>query len=583
MAFSIAYAAAAAVVVGAAPARAATPTVTEFTTGIPDDARLWGITAASDGKLWFADQGTNTAGSFNPFNQIASEITPAAGSFMAGITDGSDGNVYFASTNLFNSVGGIIPATGANRSTYLGAGNQAWPYVPATGPEGNIWTTEPRDDMTTTGNDKLGVSTPRVDTSMAAPAGGPVYFLEPALTGDAGPQGIAAGPTDSGGNPSEALWVAEFTTNKIARVTPVFTAGGEGAVVTEYTGLTTGAKPEGITLGPDGNIWFAEYGIGKVGRLTLPSTVNGAPEIDEFSLPTANSQPWGIVSGPDGNLWIAESATGKVARMTTSGAAMGEFSLTNGVPGFITAGADGNMWAAELNNDTVARITTDLDPPAFRSTSAIPIPLVGAPSTPASVNVSGKQGTVTDVNVRLTGISHTFPDDMDVILQSPSGKSALIMSDVGSAVSSTATNKTSYPADGITLTLDDQAARPLSDTDPLVSGIFKPTNIIDPQEGTTEGSAPGPFSTNFPSALSTFNGENANGTWKLWVDDDSLSAKDIAGKIYGGWGLDITSTGPPPPPPTQGNPLASTPAAPKKCKKKKGKKAAAARKCKKKK
>ena len=166
--------------------------------------------------------------------------------------------------------------------------------------------------------------------------------------------------------------------------------------------------------------------------------------------------------------------------MTTSGAAMGEFSLTNGVPGFITAGADGNIWAAELNNDTVARITTGLDPPAFRSTSAIPIPLVGAPSTPASINVSGKQGTITDVNVRLTGISHTFPDDMDVILQSPTGKTALIMSDVGSAVSSRATNKTSYPADGITLTLDDQAVSSLSDTTPLVSGIYKPTNIIDP-------------------------------------------------------------------------------------------------------
>ena len=157
------------------------------------------------------------------------------------------------------------------------------------------------------------------------------------------------------------------------------------------------------------------------------------------------------------------------------------------------------------------------------------------------------------------------------------------MSDVGSAVSSRATNKTSYPADGITLTLDDQAARSLSDTDPLVSGIYKPTNIIDPTEGTTEGDAPGPSSTSFPSALSTFNGESANGTWKLWVDDDNLNAKDIAGKIYGGWGLDIATTGPPPPPPTQGNPPASTPAAPKKCKKKKGKKAAVAKKCKKKK
>jgi streptogramin lyase len=564
----------------AGSAAAATPTVTEFSSGIPADARIWGITAASDGKLWFADQDISdaTAGSFNPFNQIASEVSPSIANGMAGITNGPDGNVYYASTLAYNSIGGIIPATGASRSTYLGGGNQAWPYVPVTGPDGNIWTTEPRDPSLTTGNDKVSISTPRVDTAMAPPNGGPIVFLEPTLTGNADPQGIAAGPTDTGGNPGEALWVAEFGTNKIARLTPVFSAGGEGAVLTEYTGLSTGAHPEGITLGPGGNIWFTEYGTGKVGRLTLPSTAAGAPTIDEFSLPTASSQPWGIAAGPDGNLWIAESATSKIARMTTSGAPAGEFSVTNGSPGFITAGADGNMWFGQLNGNHIGRITTGLDQPAFRNPSAIPIPLVGAPGTPAPVDVSGLQGTITDVNVRLTGISHTFPDDMDVILQSPTGQTALITSDVGSALSSqTSGTKQSYPADGITLTLDDQASRSLSNTDPLVSGIYRPTNITDPNESTTEGNAPGPSSTNFPSALSTFNGQSANGTWKLWVNDDNLNAKDTAGKIYGGWGLDIDTTGPPPPPPVaQGTP----PAKKKKCKKKR-KKAAAAKKCKK--
>ena len=562
--------------------------MTEFSSGIPEDARIVGITAASDGKVWFADQGNDTAGSINPFNQITSEI-PSADLFqIAGLTNGSDGNVYYGRTDLYNSIGGIIPATGAIRNTYLGGGNQAWPFVPATGPEGNIWTTEPRDS-TTTGNDKVGVATPRVNTSLSPPDGGPILFLEPALTGNADPQAIAAGPTDTSNNPSEGLWVAEFTANKIARLTPVFTAGGEGAVLTEYTGLSSGAHPTGIALGPDGNIWFSEYDAGKVGRLIPPSTSGGSPTIDEFTIPTAGSHPWGIAAGPDGNLWIAESSTGKVARMTTSGVVTGEFPTQNGSPFFITAGADGNMWFSEGSENSVGRITTGLDQPAFRSTSAIPIPLNGAPSTPAQINVSGLQGAITDVNVRLTGISHTFPDDMDVILESPAGRTALVMSDVGSAVGSrTETQggtKRSYPADGITLTLDDQAARSLSDTNPLVSGIFKPTNIMDPNEGLNEGDFPGPSNVNFPTALSTFSGESANGTWKLWVDDDDLNAKDTAGKLYGGWGLDISTTGPPPPPVTGGN----TPPAPapvttkKKCKKKKGKKAAAAKKCKKKK
>ncbi len=524
-------------------ARAATPTVTEFSSGIPEDGRIWGIAAASDGKLWFSDQGNDTAGSINPANQIISEVSPDISNSMVGMANGPDGNVYFGVTDPFNSIGGIIPATGANRATYLGAGNQAWPFDPVTGPEGNLWTTEPRDPALTTGNDKVSISTPRVDTAMAAPAGGPIIFAEPELTGNADPQGIAAGPTDTSGSPGQGLWVAEFSANKIARLTPVFSAGGEGALKTEYTGLSTGAHPEGIALGPDGNIWFTEYSLGKVGRLIPPSTPAGSPTIDEFALPNANSQPWGIAAGPDGNLWIAESGTGKIARMTTTGAVTGEYPTTNGAPGYITAGSDGNLWFGEVNDNTVGRITTGLDQPAFSSSSAIPIPLVGAPSTPASIDVSGLQGSITELNLRLTGISHTFPDDMDVILESPTGQTAMIMSDVGSGLSSqTSGTKQSYPADGITLTLDDQASRSLSDTNPLVSGIFKPTNVTDPNESTTEGNAPGPFSTSFPSALSTFDGEDPNGTWKLWVNDDNLNAKDTAGKIFGGWGLDISTT-----------------------------------------
>jgi streptogramin lyase len=569
-----------------APARAATPTVTEFSSGIPGGARIVGITAASDGKLWFADQGNDTAGSINPFNQITSEI-PAADLFqIAGLANGSDGNLYYGRTDAYNSVGGIIPATGVIRNTYLGGDLSVRfsPYVPTTGPEGNIWITDP-GDATSTANDNVGFATPRVDPNLARDSGGPIFQGTVNLTPNADPQAIVAGPTDTSDNPGEALWVAEFSANKIARLTPFFSAGGEGADVKEYTGLSGGAHPTGIALGPDGNIWFSEYDAGKVGRLIPPSTPGGSPTIDEFAIPTGGSHPWGIAAGPDGNLWIAESGTGKVARMTTSGAVTGEFPTQNGSPFFITAGADGNMWFSEGSENTVGRITTGLDQPTFRSANAIPIPLAGAPAAPATVNVSGLQGTITDINLRLTGISHTFPDDLDVILQSPSGKSALVMSDVGSAVSSRAANKSSYPADGVTLTLDDQAVRALSDTNPLVSGIYKPTNIIDPDEGDVEGEAPGPSSPSFPSALSTFNGESANGTWKLWVDDDHLSAKDVAGKLYGGWGLDIATTGPPvttPPtgaPPT-GAPPVTTPK--KKCKKKKGKKAVAAKKCKKK-
>src|SRR5262245_51301654 len=247
----------------ALPAGAATPTVTEFSSGISSGGVIYGITAAADGKLWFADRGTNqTAGSVNPFNGIESEITPAVSSGMTGMSNGPDGNVYFGGNDLFsNNIGGIVPATGLSRTTYLGGGNPAFPRYPVTGPDGNLWTTEPRDpsDATSptdaTHQDKVSISTPRVDTSGPNDgAHGPIVNPEIPLPGNAfngDPETIAAGPGDTSGVQNSSLWVAEFTANKIARLTPVFSAGGEGALVTEYSGLTTGAHPEGIALGPD--------------------------------------------------------------------------------------------------------------------------------------------------------------------------------------------------------------------------------------------------------------------------------------------------------------------------------------------
>jgi len=534
----------AALLVVGPPARAATPTVTEFSSGIPESARIIGITAASDGKLWFADDGDDTAGSINPFNQIVSEIASAGLDGIAGVTNGPDGNVYYARTGGPNSVGGIIPATGVIRNTYLGGAPTAqfWPYVPAIGPDGQIWVTDPRD-ATTTGNDSVGFATPRVNTSLAPPDGGPLFQGVVNLTGNADPQAIAAGPADTSNTPSEGLWVAEFTANKIARLTPLASSGGPVTDVQEYTGLSTGAHPTGITLGPDGNIWFSEFDAGKVGRLIPPSTFGGSPTIDEFALPTAGSHPWGIAAGPDGNLWIAESSAGKVARMTTSGVVTGEFPTQNGSPFFITAGADGNMWFSEGSENSIGRITTGLDPLEFRDTSSIAVPNGGdsgqASAYPSTIDISGLQGNITKVTVRVTGISHTFPDDLDFLLQGPQGQSVMLMSDAGSPGGSA-----SYPADGVTLTFDQSAARSISDHDPLVSGSYKPTNNAPGTGATQELSPPAP-SAPYGGSLSNFNGSDPNGTWKLFVlDDNTESAPNTnVGKIFGGWGLDISTTG----------------------------------------
>src|ERR1039457_4441892 len=74
----------------------------------------------------------------------------------------------------------------------------------------------------------------------------------------------------------------------------------QAQVVTEFSaGITAGAAPEGVTAGPDGNLWFTEFSIGRIGRITPLGVVT------EFSAGiTAGSHPFGITAGPDGNLWF---------------------------------------------------------------------------------------------------------------------------------------------------------------------------------------------------------------------------------------------------------------------------------------
>ena len=74
---------------------------------------------------------------------------------------------------------------------------------------------------------------------------------------------------------------------------------------------------------------------------------------------------------------------------------------------------------------------------------------------------------IADVNLHLWGLTHTFPDDLDLLLVGPGGENAIVMSDAGggSAVSN------------LDLVLDDEAGEPLPDETELVNGSsYQPFN-----------------------------------------------------------------------------------------------------------
>jgi len=128
-------------------------------------------------------------------------------------------------------------------------------------------------------------------------------------------------------------------------------AAGVAQSITEYPVPTANGGPYGITVGPDGALWFTEGTGNKIGRITT------AGAITEYPLPTANSGPNGITTGSDGALWFTESQGNKIGRLTTLGA-FTEYPITgNSAPIGITAGPDGALWFTQ-NFGTIGRITT---------------------------------------------------------------------------------------------------------------------------------------------------------------------------------------------------------------------------------
>ena len=84
------------------------------------------------------------------------------------------------------------------------------------------------------------------------------------------------------------------------------------AAITEFVVPTPNSQPAGITVGPDGALWFTEENGHKIGRITT----DGA--ITEYQIPTVPSAPGEITAGPDGNLWFTEFGANppKVGRLT---------------------------------------------------------------------------------------------------------------------------------------------------------------------------------------------------------------------------------------------------------------------------
>jgi uncharacterized repeat protein (TIGR01451 family) len=162
----------------------------------------------------------------------------------------------------------------------------------------------------------------------------------PVPTANSSPQGITVGPD---GN----LWFAEPTASQIGQINPTTHAALEFPIPG-----TTGNNPAEITAGPDGNLWFAENN--HVGQIN-PTT----HAIAQFSLPTAEGACGGITAGPDGNIWFTEFSAGQIGVINPTTDLISEFfipSVVQSLPSGITRGPDGNIWFADFGTNQIGQI-----------------------------------------------------------------------------------------------------------------------------------------------------------------------------------------------------------------------------------
>jgi uncharacterized repeat protein (TIGR01451 family) len=160
----------------------------------------------------------------------------------------------------------------------------------------------------------------------------------------------------------------------------------------------------------------------------------------------------------------------------------------------------------------------------FSNSAGITIPDHGAANPyPSTIVVTGMTGLVSKATVTLNGLSHSFPRDVNVLLVSPAGGRALLMSHAGSGQAVT----------NLTLSFDDGAASGLPTGGQITSGTYQPGSF----GAAVTFPAPAPAKP-YGAKLAAVNGKDGNGNWSLYVFDDS---NGDAGLVASGWTLNLTT------------------------------------------
>jgi len=247
------------------------------------------------------------------------KVTPTLGyEGPVGIT-GATGIVYFG---IVGSGGDSLYSYANGKFKDLGL-TIATVYYLTKAKDGSVWFSNP-------GNYQVGHFVNGKTTLYTAP------------TKYCSPYGITIGSDQN-------IWVAEQcqTTGRIGRITPTG-SWKEYVLPTKNEETTPG---DGITAGPDGNLWYT-IAASRIGRITT------AGKIHEFALPGSDGDAYAITVGNDKALWYTLQSSSKIGRMTTKGSATSyhvpssNLQLTG-----ICAGTGKTIWFTSVVSNQVGRLT----------------------------------------------------------------------------------------------------------------------------------------------------------------------------------------------------------------------------------
>lgn len=159
--------------------------------------------------------------------------------------------------------------------------------------------------------------------------------------------------------------VAFATCSVVFLSTATVSAAGQVSVYP----IPSGSSPFGITLGPDGNMWFTEqFPSGSIGRITPAGIITEFPVAG-----SADSEC--IIKGAGNDLWFASNQSRLIGRITTSGVAT-TYTAPGMAPFCLTLGQDGNIWFTDTANVAVGRLhpkTGKIDEFKLATTSSNPL------------------------------------------------------------------------------------------------------------------------------------------------------------------------------------------------------------------